>query len=47
MAGALVVLEGVEGAGKTTQVARLVARLQRGGVAVQTFREPGGTPVAS
>ncbi|MFN9213323.1 MAG: dTMP kinase [Gemmatimonadota bacterium] len=43
MAGALVVLEGVEGAGKTTQVARLVARLRAGGRTAQSCREPGGT----
>lgn len=45
MAGALVVVEGVEGAGKTTQVARLVARLTAAGVPVRSFREPGGTPL--
>jgi dTMP kinase len=45
MRGALVVFEGVEGAGKTTQVARLVARLERAGVPVVAFREPGGTPL--
>jgi dTMP kinase len=45
VAGALVVLEGVEGAGKTTQVARLVARLRAGGVTVHAHREPGGTPL--
>lgn len=45
MRGALVVIEGVEGAGKTTQVARLVSRLERAGVPVRAFREPGGTPL--
>ena len=43
--GRLVVLEGAEGAGKTTQVARLVARLARAGVACEPYREPGGTPL--
>lgn len=45
MAGALVVLEGIEGAGKSTQVARLVERLRGAGIAVRAFREPGGTPL--
>lgn len=40
------VVEGPEGAGKTTLVARLAARLEAGGCAVVTVREPGGTPVA-
>lgn len=44
MRGALLVLEGGEGAGKTTQLRRLSARLAAGGVAHRTFREPGGTP---
>ncbi|MGZ8376155.1 MAG: dTMP kinase [Gemmatirosa sp.] len=43
--GFLLVLEGPEGVGKTTQVAALVQRLQRAGFDVQTFREPGGTPL--
>jgi len=42
--GRLVVFEGGEGAGKSTQLRRLVARLTSAGVAHQTFREPGGTP---
>lgn len=41
--GLLLVFEGGEGVGKTTQVARLVARLGRAGVAVERHREPGGT----
>lgn len=44
MAGRLVVFEGVEGAGKTTQLERLALRLGRHGVRVRMFREPGGTP---
>jgi dTMP kinase len=43
--GRLVVLEGVEGAGKSTQLARLADRLRRAGAEVRTYREPGGTPV--
>lgn len=42
--GRLVVFEGGEGAGKSTQLRRLVARLGRAGVECRTFREPGGTP---
>lgn len=42
--GALVVFEGGEGAGKSTQLQRLVARLAAAGVPHRVFREPGGTP---
>lgn len=45
MRGRLLVFEGAEGAGKTTQVARLVRRLAAAGVPHAHFREPGGTPV--
>jgi dTMP kinase len=38
-----VVLEGGEGAGKSTQAARLAARLRAEGHAVDETREPGGT----
>lgn len=38
--------EGVEGSGKSTQVARLVARLHAAGLAARPTREPGGTPLA-
>ncbi|MHB1313658.1 MAG: dTMP kinase [Gemmatimonadaceae bacterium] len=44
MPGRLVVFEGVEGAGKTTQLERLALRLGRHGATVRTLREPGGTP---
>lgn len=44
--GCFVVLEGPEGAGKTTLAASLVARMQRDGLEVVSIREPGGTPVA-
>ena len=43
--GRLIVFEGVEGAGKSTQLQRLVGRLARAGVAHRAFREPGGTPI--
>lgn len=42
--GRLVVFEGGEGAGKSTQLRRLAARLEDAGVAHEVFREPGGTP---
>jgi dTMP kinase len=45
MPGRLVVFEGVEGAGKTTQLERLALRLGRHGAQVRMLREPGGTPV--
>jgi dTMP kinase len=44
MPGRLVVFEGVEGAGKTTQLERLALRLGRHGATVRMLREPGGTP---
>lgn len=43
--GRLLVFEGAEGVGKTTQVARLVHRLAAAGVPCEHFREPGGTPL--
>ncbi|MFN8572280.1 MAG: dTMP kinase [Gemmatimonadaceae bacterium] len=42
-AGALVVFEGAEGVGKSTQVRRFCARLEREGQPVLAVREPGGT----
>jgi dTMP kinase len=45
VSGALIVLEGVEGAGKTTQLRRLQARLVASGVRCIAVREPGGTAV--
>ncbi|HEX9703664.1 MAG TPA: dTMP kinase [Gemmatimonadales bacterium] len=44
--GAFVVVEGPEGAGKTSLVRWLVARLRDEGRMVLAVREPGGTPVA-
>jgi dTMP kinase len=44
--GKFVTLEGIEGVGKTTQVARLSTALRELGVAHVVTREPGGTPLA-
>ena len=44
-AGRLIVLEGAEGAGKTTQLRRLEAHLRDAGRSVIALREPGGTPL--
>jgi dTMP kinase len=41
--GRFITLEGPEGAGKTTQAARLTATLRDRGVSVVSTREPGGT----
>jgi dTMP kinase len=41
-----VTLEGIEGVGKTTQVARLSAALTARGIDHVVTREPGGTPLA-
>jgi dTMP kinase len=43
--GRLIVFEGVEGAGKSTQLDRLADQLVRAGVPHRSFREPGGTPL--
>jgi dTMP kinase len=43
--GRLIVFEAPEGAGKTTQLARLTAWLTRNRVAHTAVREPGGTPL--
>ena len=43
--GKLIVFEGAEGAGKTTQIKLIAERLASAGVSVVAVREPGGTPV--
>jgi dTMP kinase len=44
LAGRFIVLEGIDGAGTTTQAARLVAALASAGVRAMTTREPSGGP---
>ena len=44
--GRFITFEGGEGAGKSTQLKRLAARLQSGGREVVATREPGGSPGA-
>jgi dTMP kinase len=46
IAGRFLTIEGIEGVGKTTQVARLSATLHERGIAHVVTREPGGTPLA-
>ena len=43
--GCLVVFEGGEGAGKSTQLQRVAAHLAARGIPHRTFREPGSTPL--
>jgi dTMP kinase len=45
-AGRFITLEGIEGVGKSTQVARLSAALDKLNIAHVVTREPGGTPLA-
>ena len=47
MSGLFITFEGPEGAGKSTQLSLLVARLEQAGVAHTVTREPGGTPLGS
>lgn len=44
--GLFITFEGVEGAGKSTQIALLRASLEQEGYSVRATREPGGDPVA-
>ena len=46
MSGRFITLEGIDGAGKSTHLEALAARLGAGGREVVTTREPGGTPLA-
>ena len=43
--GKLIVFEGAEGAGKTTQIRQLTDRLTAAHIPCIAMREPGGTPV--
>jgi dTMP kinase len=45
--GRFVVLEGIDGAGTTTQVARLAERLRVDGAKVRTTREPSDGPIGT
>ena len=44
--GRLITFEGIDGCGKTTQLAYAAKFLRRQGVEVATLREPGSTPVS-
>ena len=43
--GKFITLEGIDGAGKSTQLAWIVELLQRAGLSAVVTREPGGTPL--
>ena len=45
--GRLIVFEGGEGSGKSTQLRHLAAALDERGIGHRTFREPGGTPLGA
>ena len=43
--GRFITFEGIDGAGKSSQIAAVVALLAARGIAVEQTREPGGTPL--
>jgi dTMP kinase len=45
VSGLFITLEGGEGTGKSTQIARLAAEFSSRGLIVTSLREPGGTPL--
>ena len=46
MSGRFITIEGIDGAGKSTHIEALAARLRARGAVVLCTREPGGTPLA-
>ncbi|MFA3790321.1 dTMP kinase [Aliiglaciecola sp. SL4] len=46
MSGKFIVIEGLEGAGKSSAIATVKAQLEHQGLKVVCTREPGGTPMA-